>query len=143
MPPPSWPWRTSESPTTSFCYMPPTLRVPFFSSSANAVREFARDQVFVFRGFRGASCVSPRSGLRNLPKGNSPVFMLQRVLSTHRRCPGIRNRRRHCETSLRIFRGTSIQQEFLQVRGVFLLIRISRYRDSNRQVLRERPHDED
>ena len=34
-------------------------------SSTNRVRKFARNQILLFVGFRGASCDLPRSGLRN------------------------------------------------------------------------------
>ena len=34
-------------------------------STTNRVREFVRNQILLFVGFRGASCDSPRSGFRN------------------------------------------------------------------------------
>ena len=36
-----------------------------YGSTTNHVREFGRNQISLFAGFRGASCDSPRSGLRN------------------------------------------------------------------------------
>ena len=41
------------------------LKCDFWGSSTNRVREFAGNQILLFVGFRGASCDSPRSGLKD------------------------------------------------------------------------------